>query len=199
MPRVSFPVGWSSLRTTETSAPRATSLRFRPSIRLAPLTAPSRTSFGLNVTTIMAGGLAKSNALQLGRSIRFDAKVAGLHPAPTGLTLTSGIRSIWLIHLARSQIRAAMSAYCNSFGHARTGQGTAKRILRSCTAFLFVLATRNIEHCSNLGSPSLTRATRWDGVARDVKSRGPKPQVRVSFCVKVTRSSPAKLRESHSG
>ena len=32
MPRVSFPVGWSSLRTTETSAPRATSLRFRPSI-----------------------------------------------------------------------------------------------------------------------------------------------------------------------
>ncbi len=36
MPRVSFPVGWSSLRTTETSAPRSTSLRFRPSIRLAP-------------------------------------------------------------------------------------------------------------------------------------------------------------------
>ena len=36
MPRVSFPVGWSSLRTTETSAPRSTSLRFRPSIGFTP-------------------------------------------------------------------------------------------------------------------------------------------------------------------
>jgi len=36
MPRVNFPVGWSSLRTTETSAPRTTSLRFRPSTGLTP-------------------------------------------------------------------------------------------------------------------------------------------------------------------
>ena len=69
MPRVSFPVGWSSLRTTETSAPRATSLRFRPSIRLAPLTAPAKTSLGLSITTIMAGGLAQSNNLRPSRSI----------------------------------------------------------------------------------------------------------------------------------
>ncbi len=52
MPRVCFPVGWSSLRTTETSAPRATSLRFRPSIKLTPFTASSKTSIGLHITII---------------------------------------------------------------------------------------------------------------------------------------------------
>jgi hypothetical protein len=52
MPRVCFPVGWSSLRTTETSAPRATSLRFRPSMKLTPFTASSKTSFGLHITII---------------------------------------------------------------------------------------------------------------------------------------------------
>jgi hypothetical protein len=44
MPRVCFPVRWSSLRTIETSAPRATSLRFRPSMELTPFTAASRTA-----------------------------------------------------------------------------------------------------------------------------------------------------------
>src|ERR1035441_383755 len=44
MPRVCFPVRWSSLRTMETSAPRATSLRFRPSMKLTPFTASDRTS-----------------------------------------------------------------------------------------------------------------------------------------------------------
>ena len=52
MPRVCFPVGWSSLRTTETSAQHATSLRFRPSMKLTPLTASSKTSFGLHITII---------------------------------------------------------------------------------------------------------------------------------------------------
>ena len=51
MPRVCFPVGWSSLRTTETSAPRATSLRFRPSMKLTPFTASSETSFGFSFRT----------------------------------------------------------------------------------------------------------------------------------------------------
>jgi len=36
MPRANFPVVWSSLRTTETSAPRTTSLRFRPSTGHTP-------------------------------------------------------------------------------------------------------------------------------------------------------------------
>ncbi len=52
MPRVYFPVGWSTLRTTETSAPRATSLRFRPSMKLTPFTASSKTSFGLHITMV---------------------------------------------------------------------------------------------------------------------------------------------------
>jgi hypothetical protein len=52
MPRVCFPVRWSSLRTTETSAPRATSLRFRPSMKLTPFTGSSETSFRLHITLI---------------------------------------------------------------------------------------------------------------------------------------------------
>ena len=52
MPRVCFPVVWSSLRTTETSAPRATSLRFRPSMKLASFTASSK-SFGVDITIIL--------------------------------------------------------------------------------------------------------------------------------------------------
>ena len=52
MPRVCFPLRWSSLRTTETSAPRATSLRFRPSMKLTPFTVSSKTFFGLHITII---------------------------------------------------------------------------------------------------------------------------------------------------
>src|SRR5208337_2606539 len=52
MPRVCFPVGWSSLRTTETSAPRATSLRFRPSMELTPFRPSSKTSCWLHITII---------------------------------------------------------------------------------------------------------------------------------------------------